>query len=99
MNIIFSPLAVERIGEIAEYIALDNPDASVKWVDSVFSKVERLKTFPESGRIVPELDNREIREIFFGNYKIIYRYEKGLVSILTVRHGMQILPVDEISYL
>ena len=97
MKIIWSPLAVERAAEIAEYISRDNPTAAKKWVDTVFSKVDQLKSFPESGRIVPEIDSKDFRELIYGNYRIIYRVEKTQVSILTIRHGKQILPIDEIQ--
>jgi addiction module RelE/StbE family toxin len=97
MRIIWSPLAVERAAEIAEYISRDNPTAAEKWIDDVFSKVEQLKSFPESGRIVPEINSKDFRELIYGNYRIIYRLEKIQVSILTIRHGKQILPLDEIQ--
>lgn len=97
MRIIWSPLAVERAAEIAEYISCDNPIAAEKWIDTLFSKVERLKSFPESGRIVPEINSKDFRELIYGNYRIIYRLEKIRISILTIRHGKQILPLDEIQ--
>ena len=62
-----------------------------------FSKVENLEFSPESGRVVPELKSPQFREIIFGNYRIIYRIEKDEISILTVRHGKQILPIEEIK--
>lgn len=96
MRIIWSPLAVERAAEIAEYISRDNPTAAEKWIETVFSKVEQLKSFPESGRIVPEINSKDFRELIYGNYRIICRVEKTQVSILTIRHGKQILPIDEI---
>lgn len=96
MKIIWSPLAVERTSEIAEYITIDNPSAAIAWVEKVFEKVDLLKLSPEMGREVPEISRKEIREIIFGNYRIIYRIEKTKISILTIRHGKQILPVDEI---
>jgi toxin ParE1/3/4 len=96
MKILWSPLAVDRVSEIAGYIARDNPVAAETWTDAVFEKVDALKAFPESGRIVPETDNKTIRKLIYGNYRIIYRLEEERVSILTVRHGKQILPVDEI---
>jgi addiction module RelE/StbE family toxin len=95
MKIIWSPLAVDRAAEIAEYIAQDNPTAAEDWVNAVFIHVEQLKKFPESGRIVPEINNYFFRELVYGNYRIIYRIEEKRVSILTIRHGKQILPVDE----
>lgn len=97
MRIIWSPLAVERAAEIAEYISRDNPTAAETWVDTVFSKVEQLKSFPESGRIVPEINSKDFRELIYGNYRIVYRVEKTQISILTIRHGKQILPINEIQ--
>ncbi len=97
MRIIWSPLAVERAADIAEYISRDNPTAAEKWIDTVFSKVEQLNSFPESDRIVPEINSKDFRELIYGNYRIIYRLEKIQVSILTIRHGKQILPIDEIQ--
>jgi toxin ParE1/3/4 len=97
MRLIWSPLAVDRVSEIANYIAKDKPSAAEKWIDTVFSKVEQLKTSPEIGRIVPEINDSRFREIIYGNYRIIYRIEKKQISILTIRHGKQILPINEIK--
>jgi toxin ParE1/3/4 len=97
MRILWSPLAIERALEVAGYIAQDNPDAAENWVNTVFKKVEGLKKFPEDGRAVPETGNQSIRELLYGNYRIIYRVEERRLSVLTVRHGKQILPTDEIK--
>lgn len=96
MKIIWSPLAIERASEIAEYIAIDKPLAAGKWINIVFSKVKQLESSPKSGRVVPEIGNDQFRELIFGNYRIIYRVEKKQISILTIRHGKQILPIEEI---
>ena len=97
MQIIWSPLAIDRVAEIAQYIAQDSPNSAQKWVESTFQVVERLEKFPKSGRTVPEIKQDDFREIIHGNYRIIYRLQNEIVSILTVRHGRQILPIDEIK--
>lgn len=96
MKIIWSPLAIDRTSEIAEYISLDNPTAANKWIDTIFEKIQILESSPQTGRTVPEINRKEIRELIFGNYRIIYRIEKLNISILTVRHTRQILPIEEI---
>ncbi len=48
------------------------------------------------GRIVPEIKSGKFRELLYGHYRIGYRMGKKQISILTIRHGKQILPVDEI---
>ena len=97
MKIIWSPLAIDRTREIAEYIAQDNPTVATKWVETLFEKVQLLKSSPKSGRIVPETHREDIRELIYGNYRIIYRVGKNRISMLTVRHGKQILPIEEIQ--
>ena len=96
MKVEWSPLALDRVSEIARYIAKDNPDAAERWVNDLFDAVERLVDFPESGRIVPEVGVRRIREVIFGAYRVIYSV-KEKVEILTVRRGSQLLDVSEID--
>jgi plasmid stabilization system protein ParE len=85
------------MNEIADYISSDNPQAARKWVDDIFQKVEKLEDFPSSGRVVPELNRKDIREILYGHYRIIYRISSDEISILTIRHQRQLLPVKEIK--
>lgn len=96
MKIVWSPLALERVEDIAEYIAEDKPAAAVQWVNELFTTVERLADFPESGRIVPEVGARRIREVIFGTYRVIYSV-KEQVEILTVRHSNQLLRESELD--
>jgi addiction module RelE/StbE family toxin len=97
MKIQWSPLAVERISEISDYIAQDNPMAAERWVHSIFDRVEQIKDFSKSGRLVPEIRRKDIRELIIANYRIIYRLEPKIISILTVRHSRQILPDKDID--
>ncbi len=97
MKLIWSPLALERASEIVDYISLDNPSAANRWLNHVFDKVEQLISSPELGRIVPEISDNKFREIIFGNYRIIYHIEPTTISLLTIRHGKQILPIEEIK--
>ena len=70
MRIIWSPLSVDRLSEIAEYIARDNPRDAERWIDEIFVKIEHLKSFPDIGRIVPETNHRKIRELIYTHYRI-----------------------------
>jgi len=97
MKITWSPLAVERMTEIKDYISRDNPTAALKWAKAVFDIIENIQDFPFMGRIVPEANRKEIRELLFKNYRIIYRVGTDHISILTIRHGKQLLPSDDIE--
>ncbi|NND82514.1 MAG: type II toxin-antitoxin system RelE/ParE family toxin [Gammaproteobacteria bacterium] len=65
--------ALDDLDEIAEYIALDKISAAKKLVQRVFSRVELLLDSPESGRVPPELKNKNYREVIVGPGRIFYR--------------------------
>lgn len=83
--------ALDDLKEIHEYIARDSPNFANLFVKKVYETVQKLKDFPEIGRIVPEMDNPAIRELIFQNYRIIYRNNVENVEILTIIHGSRIL--------
>jgi plasmid stabilization system protein ParE len=57
-------------------------------VKRIKEKTQVLKTQPESGRIVPELEIEQIRELIEGAYRIVNRLiEKNRVEILTIHHS------------
>ncbi len=91
LKIYWSPLAVEKLGYIFEYISIDNITAAQKMVDKIFKKVETLSKYPERGRKVPETNRLEIREIFENGYRIIYRLDSKRVVVLTIRNFKQLL--------
>ena len=97
MKVVWSPLALERVEEIADYIAADNVDAARVFLIDIFAAVGRLRSFPQSGRVVPEVNRSDIREIIFKKYRVVYRVARQQVSILTVRHGKQRLPLEEVE--
>jgi plasmid stabilization system protein ParE len=97
MKLIWAPLALERVSEIAGYIARDRPVAAEQWVEELFAVVARLEQFPLSGREVPETRRPDLREVLHGSYRIIYRVESEQVSVLTVRHGRQLLDLAELE--
>jgi plasmid stabilization system protein ParE len=96
MQVVWTDPALERVEEIAVYIAADDPDAALRWTVELFDAVQRLVGFPESGRIVPELGRREVRELILGAYRVFYRVGPT-VEVLSVRHGSQLIRTDEVS--
>jgi len=96
MRVIWSPLSLDRVTEIAKYIAEENRAAAIELVEHLFSRVEQLSKYPESGQAVPELSRSDIRQLVDGNYRIVYKLEIEQISILTVRHHRQIISEDDI---
>jgi plasmid stabilization system protein ParE len=83
--------ASDDLEAITEFIANDSEYYAQLFAIDVFQAVDRLVVFPESGRIVPEANNPIIREIILGNYRIVYRFRKETVELLTVYHGGRLL--------
>jgi toxin ParE1/3/4 len=87
VKIVWTELSVFELKDIYDYIAIDSKRYAKNQVDRIKLKTLVLKTMPESGRIVPELENSEIRELIEGNYRIVYRIKtKNYIEILTVHH-------------
>jgi len=89
VRIVWSPLALTRVEEIARAIASDRPGAADRWVAQRFNRVKQLQAHPESGPMVPELARPEIRQLVYSHYRIIYRLDPRRIVILTIRHGRQ----------
>jgi toxin ParE1/3/4 len=83
-EVIWTEPALSDLNDIAEYIALENVVAAKQLVQSIFLIVERLETFPESGRIPPELEHLSYREVVANPCRIFYKQEKNQVFILYV---------------
>ena len=86
-QIIWTEPALTDLSEIAEYIALDKISAAQRLVGHVFSSVERLEMFPESGRVPPELEQSKYREVIVGPCRVFYRIDQSNVYILYVMRG------------
>lgn len=72
---------------IADYIARDSSFYAASFVIKVREAVHSLNVFSERGRIVPELSNPDIRELFINDYRLVYRIEESRVDILGIIHG------------
>jgi plasmid stabilization system protein ParE len=73
--------------QVHDYIAQDSTFYAKKVVDEVVAKSELLSEFPQLGRVVPEIDDPNIREVFVYSYRLIYEIQKGDVTILGLIHG------------
>lgn len=87
----WSPEAIEDIEAIASYIERDSLWYARAVVAKIVETAEAIPDHPELGRIVPEIDDRSIRERFVYSYRIIYRIEQERILVATVVHGSRLL--------
>ena len=83
------PQSLEDIEEIRARIALSSEQSATRFVARMFSGGERLREFPELGRIMPRFDRRDVRELILGSHKLAYRIYGDRVEILAVLYGAQ----------
>lgn len=96
MSIIWSREAGESLVEIEEFIARASAERAVRFVDALIDHAESLLTGnPRSGRIVPETNNPDMRELIYRGYRIVYRLKNDDVEILTVFEGHRLLRLSE----
>lgn len=90
-EIIWTQPALQELDAIADYIALDNPQAARRLVRQVFEKARQLEIFPRSGRTPPELPDTTYRELLVAPCRIFYRMENGNVLIIHIQRQEQLL--------
>ena len=93
-RLIWAPSARLDLKELASYIAESHPEAAARFVKTIFRSVEHLSEFPQSGRMVPEFDRRDIREVVCRPCRIVYRVkcDQDAVEIVRVWHAARGVP-------
>ena len=90
-----TPLVWTRRAIIQRFIEKDSPHYAQLVRQQLIAAVERLLAFPQSGRVVPEVNNPAIREVIQGSYRIVYRLIHGEIHILTVHHAARLLKLEQ----
>lgn len=70
--------AVADLENIQDYIARDSAEYADALIERLILSVDRLESFPESGRRVSESTDPKIRELLVESYRVIYRLKKGV---------------------
>lgn len=97
MKVVWSFIAAGNLIENNRYIAKENPEAARAIIKDIYEAGNRIKVFPEKGRVVPEIRKNNIKEIFCRGHRIIYKFETKRITILTVRHMKQRLNTEVIK--
>lgn len=94
MKLRWSVRAGLQLQEISDYIALDDPIAALRWVRKLDQRVRSVANTPRAGRRVPELERDDIREVFLGAYRILYRIAPRELVVIAVFEGHRLIPDD-----
>ncbi len=80
--------AKDDLRSIAEYISRDSERYAKLQVVRIRIRTRVLKSQIKIGKKVSEIDDKNIRELIEGNYRIIYKIiSKSQIDILTIHHA------------
>jgi len=86
-KVIWAYAAEEDLEAAASYIHRDSPVYAASFIDRALETGRSLDEFAERGRMVPELSDSNIREIFVYSYRLVYHIEDDRIFILALIHG------------
>ncbi len=96
MRIFWTDVALNQIEAIRDYLSRTSPDYARRVVERLVNRSEQIASFPRSGRIVPEYEIDEVREVIESSYRLIYLIKEDQVEILAVIHtSRKGLPQEE----
>lgn len=98
-KVIFAPQAGRDLEALVGYIARNaGAEVAERFGLQLVDKALSLATFPERGRVVPEL-GVPFREIIFRSYRIVYRLSQDLVEVIRFWHASRGVPqIDSDSF-
>lgn len=91
------PQALRDLHAIRRFIARDNPVAARRWVSRIQDRARAAASAPQAGRVVPEFDRADVREVFLRSYRIVYRVLDDELHVLTVFEGHRLLRPDDLT--
>jgi addiction module RelE/StbE family toxin len=92
VKIVWTDKSLEDLDNIGHYIALDSERYAKIVVQSLFRAVDVLEKHPQIGRVVPEFNAENIRELIKGSYRIVYSIKsQHQIDILTIHHSARLL--------
>ena len=93
MNVIWTQEALERLEDIQYYLAVQEkvPQAARDTLDRIFAREPQIQEMPQSGRVVPDYNIPNLRELIEGSYRIIYLVQADRILIVSVMHQSRLL--------
>ncbi|MDH3359303.1 MAG: type II toxin-antitoxin system RelE/ParE family toxin [Desulfobulbaceae bacterium] len=91
-QVIWSKTAYADLTEIIKYIAQDSPTNAQKILKTIRDTAANLNFSPQSGRVVPELQDQGItqyQELILNPWRLMYKINADTVFVLSVIDSRQ----------
>jgi addiction module RelE/StbE family toxin len=91
-RLVWSPRSIRDLESIRDYIAQDSPLYAALVIERLVQAPEQLLRFPELGRVVPEREDPDLRELIIRPFRLGYRPLPDTIEIVTVFRATRLLP-------
>ena len=88
MKVRWTTPALQHLHDAYDYIHLDKPSAAAQVADRILAASERLRLFPQMGRVSKRPGTRELA-IAGTPFILVYRVRNGTLEVLALYHGAQ----------
>lgn len=92
MRVHWTRNAIAHLTNIYEYIGLNSITYAKRTVENITQRSKQIADQPYSGRMVPEYESDDIRELIEKPYRIIYRIKPDQIDVIAGIHGARLLP-------
>lgn len=96
-KIVWTESGVSDAEAIAEYIARDSRLYAAQFTLNARVLAKTLRSFAERGRSVPEIKRSDVRELLWGNYRMIYQITADTIYVVRFFHGAKVLNIADIK--
>lgn len=86
-RVVWTPGADSNLEGIAEFIQRDSPYYASVVVSKIRSEARRLRKYPFRNRVVPEINDESVREVFVYEYRLIYEILDDTVIVMMIIHA------------
>ncbi len=96
MRVLWTDAALNQLEAVRDFLSRTSPEYAQRIVERLVNRSEQIATFPRSGRMVPEYQLDEVRQVVEASYRIIYLIKENQVEVLAIIHtSRKGLPQDE----
>jgi plasmid stabilization system protein ParE len=94
--VVWSVTALQELSDIRQYLEKNaSPEAATRVTREIVRSTRRLRQFPDSGRIVPEYERTDLRELIVLSYRVIYRRTDDAAEVAHIVHTRRSLRKKE----
>lgn len=97
LKVFWTENAIQDLLGIKNFISQDSITRAEEWLIELYAAGENLAQFSSRGRIVPEFNQDNLRELLIEHYRLVYRIKSVSVEIITVFEGHRQLKAKDLK--